>query len=433
MRAYDIIAKKKRNEELSEEEIRFFISGYTEGNIPDYQVSALLMAICLNGMSDTETLYLTDAIAKSGDSVDLLEFGTLTADKHSTGGVGDKTTLIVAPLAAALGCTVAKMSGRGLGHTGGTVDKLESFPGYNVSISPESFKRQIREIGIAVISQSGNLAPADKKLYALRDVTATVDSIPLITSSIMGKKLASGAHTIVLDVKCGSGAFVKSERDAEILAKKMVDIGNCSNRRTAALITDMGAPLGFAVGNILEVKEAISTLRGSGPEDLTEICVSLAATMAHLALGIPFDDAKLRAQNILNCGAAYEKFKEWISAQGGDARLADNPELFPKAEFEYEIKATRDGYISKMNAELIGNAAMELGAGRRTKDDKIDHTAGIILHKKSGDSVRAGDTLATLYTNSSQEIDTAESIFLSSLSYSDKKPETKPLIYKIIK
>ena len=432
MRMYDIITKKKHGEELSEAEIRTFITEYTAGLIPDYQVSALLMAVCLNGMSDSETFYMTDAIAKSGDEVDLSEFGGYTVDKHSTGGVGDKTTLIVAPLAAALGCTVAKMSGRGLGHTGGTVDKLESFPGYNVAISEEEFKKQIKDIGIAVIAQSGNLAPADKKLYALRDVTATVDSIPLITSSIMGKKLASGSKAIVLDVKCGSGAFVKTEKEAETLAEKMVNIGKLSGRRTAALITDMDTPLGFAVGNILEVKEAISTLRGEGPEDLTEICISLAALMAHLALGIPFDEAKEMSVQALQSGAAYEKFKEWICRQGGEKKLTECPELFPKAAYEYEIKATRGGYISKMNAELIGSAAMLLGAGRRTKDEKIDHTAGIILAKKSGDLVRVGDTLARLYTNNPDALAEAEEVFIASLSFSDEQSPEKPLIYKII-
>ena len=432
MRMYDLINKKKRGEPLTEEEIRFFISEYTEEKIPDYQVSALLMAICLNGMNEEETCILTDAIANSGDSVDLSEFKNLSADKHSTGGVGDKTTLIVAPLAAALGCKVAKMSGRGLGHTGGTIDKLESFPGYRVNISKEEFKKQVKDIGVAVISQSGNLAPADKKLYALRDVTATVDSIPLITSSIMGKKLPSGAHSIVLDVKCGSGAFVKTPEDAEILASSMVNIGNMCGRKTAALITNMDIPLGYSIGNILEVKEAIETLRGNGPSDLTEICICLAAAMASLSLSISYDDAKEKAEKALYSGAALLKFKEWIDAQGADVKLIDNTDLFPKASFERKIIADKSGYILKMNAETIGLSAMELGAGRKTKDDKIDYTAGIVLNKKSGDRVAAGDVLATLFTNDSEALINAEKLFLSSILFTDKEPENQKLIYKTV-
>lgn len=432
MRMYDLITKKKRGEPLTEEEIRGFILEYTDGKIPDYQVSALLMAICLNGMNTEETYALTDAIAKSGDSVDLSEFGELSADKHSTGGVGDKTTLIVAPLAAALGCKVAKMSGRGLGHTGGTIDKLESFPGYKVNVSAKDFKKQVREIGVAVIAQSGNLAPADKKLYALRDVTATVDSIPLITSSIMGKKLPSGAHSIVLDVKCGSGAFVKTTSDAEILAKNMVSIGNLCGRRTAALITNMDIPLGYGIGNILEVKEAIATLKGNGPSDLTEICISLAAAMASLALSISFDEAKARAEKALLCGAALRKFKEWIGAQGGDTALIDNPELFKKSAYEHKIIADRDGYISGMDAEAVGICAMELGAGRKTKEDVIDYSAGIVLNKKTGDKVTVGDTLVTLYTNEPEALSDAENLFINSLSFSDIPIEKVKLIHKII-
>ncbi len=432
MRMYDLINKKKRGEALTEEEIRFFISEYTDGKIPDYQVSALLMSICLNGMSKEETYVLTDAIANSGDSVDLSEFENLSADKHSTGGVGDKTTLIVAPLAAVLGCKVAKMSGRGLGHTGGTIDKLESFPGYRVDISKDDFRKQVRDIGVAVISQSGNLAPADKKLYALRDVTATVDSIPLITSSIMGKKLPSGAHSIVLDVKCGSGAFVKTPADAEILASNMVSIGNMCGRKTAALITNMDIPLGYGIGNILEVKEAIETLRGNGPSDLTEISISLAAAMAALSLQISYEDAKKKAKEALFSGDALIKFKEWIAAQGGEAKLVDDIDLFPKASFKHKIIATRNGYISKMNAEAIGLSAMELGAGRKTKEDKIDYTAGIILNKKSGDRIYVGDILATLFTNNESALRNSENLFLSALSFTDTAPDKQKLIYKMI-
>lgn len=432
MNAYDIITKKKRGGALSREEIRDFIRGYTDGLIPDYQASALLMAICLCGMNDEETYELTMAIAESGDAVDLSEFGALTADKHSTGGVGDKTTLIVAPLAAALGCKVAKMSGRGLGHTGGTVDKLESFPGYKVTLSEEDFRRQVKKIGVSVIGQSGNLAPADKKLYALRDVTATVDSIPLITSSIMGKKLPSGAKSIVLDVKYGSGAFMKTPKDAEILAEKMVKIGRLAGRNTAALITNMDTPLGFAVGNELEVMEAISTLRGEGPRDLTEICISLAAAMAHLSLGIPYDEVEKEARSLLLSGAALSKFKEWISMQGGDASFIDNPDKFEVAKYKKELKCDTDGFVSCMDAEKIGLAAMELGAGRKTKDSVIDYSAGIVLAKKTGDRVVRGDTLATLYTSKSELIEDAERVLLDAYKFSASQNEIEKLIYKVL-
>ena len=432
MRMYDVITKKKRGEALSEDEIREFVRDYTEGNIPDYQASALLMAICFNGMNADETYALTDAIAKSGDTVDLSEFGALSADKHSTGGVGDKTTLIVAPIAAALGCKVAKMSGRGLGHTGGTIDKLESIPGYTVSLSPERFLGQVRDIGIAVIGQSGNLAPADKKLYALRDVTATVDSIPLITSSVMGKKLAAGAKTIVLDVKYGSGAFIKSPEDAKILAENMVRIGNMCERRTAALITNMDSPLGLYVGNTLEIKEAIDTLLGRGPADLTEICIALSSTMASLSLGITIEEARRRAEDALASGKAFNKFKEWIAAQGGDLRYIEDPTLFPKAKFEAAVIAPKDGFITRINAESVGIAAMKLGAGRKTKEDVIDYSAGIKLAAKIGDKVLAGDTIAILYTNNEASIDEAKSIVAASVDISKEKPKNEKLIYGMI-
>lgn len=432
MRTYDIIMKKKRSGVLTREEIDAFVSGYTSGDIPDYQASALLMAICLRGMNDEETYFLTDAIARSGDVIDLSEFGALTADKHSTGGVGDKTTLIVAPIAASLGCKVAKMSGRGLGHTGGTVDKLESIPGYSVSLPPEAFRSQVTNIGIAIVGQSGELAPADKKLYALRDVTATVDSIPLIASSIMGKKLASGAKNIVLDVKCGSGAFLKTPSEAEKLASCMVNIGRLSGRRTAAVITNMDIPLGYSVGNLIEVTEAIDTLRGEGPSDLTEICLTLAAKMASLTLDTPFDDAMEAARECLASGAAYRKFEEWISAQGGDLSAILNKEMRPVAKYTRKITADTSGYIREMNAEAIGIAAMELGAGRRTKDDAIDYTAGIVLEKKTGDAVSPSDTVATLYTNSYSSLDGAEATFRAALNYSDEPIEKKPLIYSVI-
>ena len=429
---YEIITKKKQGKALTEGEIRELITEYTAGNIPDYQMSSLLMAICLNGMNDDEIAVLTDAMANSGDTTDLSEFGRLAVDKHSTGGVGDKTTLVVAPIAASLGCKLAKMSGRGLGHTGGTVDKLESFPGYDTSLSPEDFFAQVRRMGIAVIGQSGNFAPADKKLYALRDVTATVDSIPLITSSIMSKKLASGAQSIVLDVKYGSGAFMNTAENAEILATKMVDIGKKCGRNVAALITNMDTPLGYMIGNILEVKEAIETLHGRGPADFTEVCLSLASAMVHLALGVSLEEARGMAEGAIADGSAFNKFVEWIGEQGGDSTLAKNPENFPKAKTEHEIKAGACGYITHMNAEKIGLASVKLGAGRITKDDIIDFTAGIKLVKKTGDAIKCGDTVAILYTNNENSIAAAEAEFLSGLKIGECEPKAEKLIYKTV-
>ena len=428
MRFYDIIAKKRHGYALSGEEIDFFVNEYTCGNIPDYQASALLMAICTMGMNPEETARLTAAIAASGDNVDLSRFGTLTVDKHSTGGVGDKTTLVVAPLAAALGCKVAKMSGRALGHTGGTVDKLESFPGYNVSLSPESFLDTVERIGISVVGQSGNLAPADKKIYVLRDVTATVDSIPLIASSIMGKKLAAGAHSIVLDVKFGSGSFMKTAENARALAEAMVDIGRKNGRAVSALVTNMDAPLGYAVGNTLEVKEAIATLRGKGPHDLTEICIALASEMAHLALGITKDEAEEKAKQALASGAAYAKFKEWISAQGGDVSYADDPEKFDTPPYEICLLAQKSGFITSMDTERIGLASSALGAGRASKDSEIDYTAGIVFAKKTGDSVDSGDVIATLYSSREERLEAALSELSSAILINNEEPMTLPLV-----
>ena len=433
MDVYGIITKKKRGGELSRQEICDFVQGYVEGNIPDYQVSALLMAIYFQGMTDDETAALTEAITDSGDKIDLSEFGNLTADKHSTGGVGDKTTLIVAPLAASLGCKVAKMSGRGLGHTGGTIDKLESIRGYRTSLTPDEFYGQVKRCGIAVIGQSGNLAPADKKLYALRDVTATVDSIPLIVSSIMGKKLASGSMNITLDVKYGSGSFMKTPEDAELLAEKMVAIGKKCGRRISALITDMDTPLGNNIGNALEVKEAVMLLRGEGAADLREICIELASEMAASVNNIPKEDALAMAKESLDSGKAYAKFLEWISAQGGDIGIFDDPKGFPSPKYSLEIKAERDGYIEKMDAEALGIAALALGAGRRTKDDVIDHAAGIVLNKKTSDKVLRGEVIATLYTNCERSLEEAESIIKSATVLSDTRPEKRSLIYKAIR
>ncbi len=432
MRMYDIIYKKRKGEELSDEEIRFAINGFTNGEIPDYQMSALAMAICFNSMTDIETASLTDAMAKSGDTVDLSEFGDLSVDKHSTGGVGDKTTLIVAPIVAACGAKVAKMSGRGLGHTGGTVDKLESIEGYKTEISIDDFFKQTRDIGVSVIGQTGNMTPADKKLYALRDVTATVDSIPLIVSSIMSKKLAAGARSIVLDVKVGSGAFMPDLESATVLAESMVEIGKHCSRNMAALITNMDLPLGHAIGNSLEVIEAISVLKNETAGDLKEICLALAANMLAQSFKISREEAYEKALNALESGLAYNKFKEWIAYQGGNVDWIENTENFPKAEYIYEVKSPHSGWISKMNTAAIGNVSSLLGAGRITKTDVIDFSAGIKLNKKTGDYVEVGETLCTIYTNKEAVIAEAEKLYLSSLTFSDSEVPKPTLIYKTI-
>ncbi len=433
MRMYDIIKNKRDNKELTKEEIEFFVKGYTDGSIPDYQASALTMAIFFNDMTEKETATLTLAMAESGDTVDLSLFGDKTVDKHSTGGVGDKTTLIVAPIVASLGCIIAKMSGRGLGHTGGTVDKLESIEGFNTSLTNEEFFKQVKNIGIAVVGQTGNLTPADKKLYALRDVTATVDSIPLIASSIMSKKLAAGSHTIVLDVKCGSGAFMKTPEDAKALATEMVKIGKNNGRNMAAIITDMNTPLGKNIGNSLEVIEAIEILKGNGAEDLKFVAKALASEIVALSKNIGIDKANELVDNTLSSGEAFKKFKEWISHQGGNGNWIENPELFPKAEFKEDIIAERDFYISSMNAEEIGVSSVILGAGREKKDDIIDFSAGIVLNRKSGDKVAKGDIIATLYTNNKNSLNTAKEKFLSAIEYSNEKPKEIPLIYEIVR
>lgn len=433
MRMYDIIKNKRDNKELTKAEIEFFVKGYTDGSIPDYQASALTMAIFFNGMTEKETATLTLAMAESGDMVDLSQFGNKTVDKHSTGGVGDKTTLIVAPIVASLGCIIAKMSGRGLGHTGGTVDKLESIEGFNTSLTNEEFFRQVKDIGIAVVGQTGNLTPADKKLYALRDVTATVDSIPLIASSIMSKKLAAGSHTIVLDVKCGSGAFMKTPEDAKALAEEMVKIGKNNGRKMAAIITDMNTPLGKNIGNSLEVIEAIEILKGSGAEDLKYVACSLATEIVALSKNISTQEASELVDNALSSGKAYEKLKEWISHQGGNVDLIENPENFPKAQFKEDITLENDCYISYMNAEEIGISSVVLGAGREKKEDTIDFSAGIVLNKKSGDKVAKGDVIATLYTNNKDSLQSAKEKFLSAIEYSDEKPKEIPLIYEIVR
>ncbi|MBQ5902573.1 MAG: thymidine phosphorylase, partial [Clostridia bacterium] len=376
MRMYDIILKKRNGEELTDGEIAFFIDGYTRGEIPDYQASALMMAIFYKGMTDRETVCLTDRMAHSGDTVDLSRFGEMSVDKHSTGGVGDKTSLIVAPIVASLGGKVTKMSGRGLGHTGGTVDKLESISGYNTSLTPDAFLSQVERVGMAIIGQTGNLTPADKKLYALRDVTATVDSIPLITSSIMSKKIAAGSHNIVLDVKVGSGAFMKTPRDAEILAEKMVEIGKACGRNIAAVITDMDSPLGNNVGNALEVAETVSVLKNEKKGDLREVSVALATEMVSLVFGLKHDEAEKKVVTAIEDGSAFEKMKEWIAAQGGDVAQIEDTSLLPRAKFSFDVLSDTDGYITEMNAEEIGKASVMLGVGRASKEDKIDYAAG---------------------------------------------------------
>lgn len=433
MRMYDIIEKKKMGESLTDDEIHFVIDGYVKGTIPDYQVSPLLMAIYFSGMDDRETAALTKAMMNSGDVVDLSEFGDATVDKHSTGGVGDKTSLVVAPIMASLGCKMAKMSGRGLGHTGGTVDKLESIPGFKTSLSPDEFFDQVRNTGLAIIGSTANLAPADKKLYALRDVTATVDSVPLIASSIMSKKLAAGAHNIVLDVKIGSGAFMKNEEDGRTLARKMVDIGKSFGRNIAAVVTNMDRPLGFAVGNSLEVLEAVSVIKNESRGDLRDICVALASNLLSLCYGWSEEESEARANEAIESGAALEKFKEWITAQGGDASFVDDPSLLGKAEYTFEFKAERDGYISHMNAETIGKTASVLGAGREKKTDDIDHTAGIILKRKTGDYVKKGETIAFFYTSKEESEKAAAEMFSSAVDFSDESPIEKPLVYGVIK
>ena len=427
MRAVDLIEKKKRGVLLSEAELRFLIEGFTKGEIPDYQMSAWAMAVCFQGMSREETAALTAAMAESGDQVELTELGDATVDKHSTGGVGDKTSLIVAPLVAALGGKVAKMSGRGLGHTGGTVDKLESIPGYQTTLSSEAFMAQAKRVGIVVAGQSGNLAPADKKLYALRDVTATVDSIPLIASSIMSKKLAAGARSIVLDVKTGSGAFMKTTEDSIALAEEMVRIGTACGRRVSALITNMDLPLGNAVGNALEVEEAIAVLQGRGPADLRAVCLALATEMLVLCNGWEERQAEEKAIAALDGGMAYAKFVEWITAQGGNLK-----EFAIEREVRaHTVCAPKDGYIQSMNAEKIGLAAMLLGAGRATKEDTIDFAAGITMLKKTGDAVSAGEPIATLYT-ATTDFESAEGQYLNALQIGAEQPDLLPLILKKI-
>ncbi|WP_271397414.1 pyrimidine-nucleoside phosphorylase [Salinicoccus roseus] len=401
MRMVDIIAKKRDGGELSKEEIEHFINGYTDGDIPDYQVSSLLMSIFFNDMTQEERANLTMAMVKSGDEIDLSAIEGVKVDKHSTGGVGDTTTLVLAPLVAALDVPVAKMSGRGLGHTGGTIDKLEAVDGFHVEITEQEFTDIVNRDKVAVIGQSGNLTPADKKLYALRDVTATVNSIPLIASSIMSKKIAAGADAIVLDVKTGDGAFMKDEEDAVELARAMVSIGNNVGRNTMAIISSMSEPLGYAIGNALEVKEAIDTLKGEGPEDLTALCLELGAQMAVLGgAAASLDEAKEKLRAVIDNGEALEKFKVFLKNQGGDASVVDDPSKLPQAKYQFEVKAEESGFVEEIAAEEIGIASAMLGAGRQTKEDEIDLAVGLVLKKKVGDRVEQGDTLAVIHSNS---------------------------------
>ena len=429
MRMYDLITKKKRGGALSAEEIRFFVEGCVSGAIPAEQLSALMMAIWFRGMTDEETTALTLAMAHSGEMIDLSPLGGKTVDKHSTGGVGDKTTLVVAPIAAACGATVAKMSGRGLGHTGGTLDKLESIPGFRTALSRDEFFSIVKTCGLAVAGQTADLAPADKKLYALRDVTASVDSIPLIASSVMSKKLAAGAGAILLDVKLGSGAFMKTLDDAEKLAETMVAIGEAAGRRTEAIITDMDVPLGRAVGNALEVAEAVATLRGEGPADLAAECFTLATEMLYLTGQGEREACRRKAEEAVRSGAALEKLCEMVRAQGGDDGVIRDVNRLPRATASRAVTAPTDGFIAAMDAEAIGEVSVVLGAGREKLDDDIDMTAGIALERKYGDAVRKGELIATLYTSRAETLDEAERRYLAALRIGSERPAPRPLIY----
>jgi len=413
---YDVILKKRQGIELTDSELQWLIHGYVAGDIPDYQMSAFLMAVIFKGMTPKELGAFTMAMAYSGDMVDLSAIKGIKVDKHSTGGVGDKTTLVIASLVAACGGVVAKMSGRGLGHTGGTIDKMESIPGLRTELSEEEFRNQVNNIGVAVIGQSSNIAPADKKIYALRDVTATVDSIPLIASSIMSKKLASGADAILLDVKVGSGAFMKTIDDARLLAQAMVDIGNANGRIVKAVITDMDRPLGQAIGNALEIAEVIQTLKGHGPQDLTHECLVMATHLLVMSEKGDYNNCYSMVQTALQNGAGLAKLRELIVAQGGKGQVVDDTSLLGSARFTYDIRASKAGYIAHMNTEDCGIASVMLGAGRIVKDGPIDMTAGIVMHKKTGDAVVAGDVLATLYANDESLFEGAEKAYVQALT-----------------
>lgn len=429
MRMYDIIMKKRNGGELSKEEIHFFIEGYTRGEIPDYQVSALMMAIYFQKMTEKETYELTMAMAHSGEMLDLSGIHGCKVDKHSTGGVGDKTSLALTPMVAACGIPVAKMSGRGLGHTGGTIDKLESFPGFSTSLTTEQFIENVNRIGIAIMGQTADLAPADKKLYALRDVTATVGCIPLIASSIMSKKLAAGSDAILLDVTMGSGAFMKNLDEAVELARLMVSIGTAHGRKVAAMITDMDTPLGHNIGNSLEVAESMAVLQGKGPADLTEVCLQLASNMLYLAGKGEMAACRAMAEQVIADGSAFEICCKMFAAQGGDTSVLRDASLFRKAKYAHDICAPADGYIVQNDVERIGNASVLLGAGRIKKEDSIDFAAGIIMHKKLGDAVKAGEPICTLYADDDTLFAAAEEMYVGGLTIGAEKPEVPPLIY----
>lgn len=433
MRMYDIIRKKRDGGVLSKQEIDFFIDGYVKGEIPDYQASALLMAIFYKGMNFDETANLTFAVRDSGQRLDFSSINGIRVDKHSTGGVGDKTSLVVAPIVASLGVKVAKMSGRGLGHTGGTIDKLESIPGFKTDLSEEEFLKNVNDIGVCIVGQSRDLAPADKKLYALRDVTATVDSLPLIVSSIMGKKLAADDDCIVLDVKTGSGAFAKTIEDSKRLAEVMVEIGRRAGKKMLALITDMDRPLGNAIGNSLEVIEAIDTLNGNGPSDFTEICIILAASMLELADKGTYEECEKLVTQAIKDGSALETFKKMVVAQGGDVECIINPDKFEKAPYSLSVKVKESGYISSVDTDGYGIASLLLGAGRNTKEESIDFSAGIMLKKKTGDYVNEGDEICVMYTSDEKRFASAVERFYASTHFAKQAPISRPIVLDIVK
>ena len=430
----DLIVKKRDGGELSQEEIQFMIQGYTGGQIPDYQMSAMCMAILLRGMTDRETLDLTMAMVHSGETLDLSPIRGMKADKHSTGGVGDKTSLVLCPMVAACGLKVAKMSGRGLGHTGGTIDKLESFPGFTTGISEETFFKNVNEIGIAIAGQTADLVPADKKLYALRDVTGTVPSIPLIVSSIMSKKLASGADVIVLDVKCGSGAFMKTEEEARTLAQGLTRIGRLAGRKCAAVITDMDQPLGWAVGNALEVKEAISVLKGEKSGDLLELCLTLGSCMlTEAGLAGSIEEARAMLEKTISDGTALEKLSQMVTAQQGDGRDVYDTSRLPVAPVQLEVSAPESGYVRRIEAEQVGLVSMHLGGGRATKESVIDLSVGLVLHKKVGDRVEAGESLATIHAASREKAVEAAELLRACYSLSPDPVQRSPFIKDIVR
>lgn len=433
MRAYDIILKKRNGGKLSKEEIEFMVSGYVKGDVPDYQMAAFLMAIYFRHMDPEERAILTEVMANSGDRIDLSSIPGIKIDKHSTGGVGDKTTLVVGPIVASLGVPVAKMSGRALGHTGGTIDKLESIPGFRTALSEEEFFENVRKIGIAIVGQTANLVPADKKIYALRDATATVDEVSLIASSIMSKKLAGGADGYVLDVKVGSGAFMKTLEQATELAEAMVGIAKAHGKKAVAVLTNMDVPLGKMVGNSLEVLEAIETLKGNGPDDFTELCLNLAAWMCHLAEKGTFEECLKMAQEALESGRALEKFRQLVEHQGGNPEVVDRPtEVLPMTDRTVEFTAPQNGYITAIDTEKIGIASNYLGAGRKTKEDTIDYRVGIEILKKLGDYVEKGEPIAKLYISEKIDVDSALKLLLESYEFSSEKPEHKPIILGIV-